>query len=285
MVMNSRPDETYTTIVDANQRVHSILATSYNETEPHFRPENRAKVTQRLADLAKQAPSTDRLLDLGCGTGFVLSLASPLFNRLDGIDATQAMLDRVDQSLANVTTQRGVVEKLPFETATFDMVTAYSFLDHLEDPLLVLKEAHRVLKPGGILYVDLIPNRSFWASIEAAATDQNRPHNAIVEREIEELLNHEEKLEKAFGVAPEDWRNAEPAKSEGKGFEAQALKDDVSALGYEVTIRPEWFLGQAVLHHGTSSDAAGLVDSHLRSILPTTMGLFKYLVLTATKIV
>ncbi len=270
-------------VVEANQRVHSALADCYNETEPHFRPENKQKVRGRLERARASAPSAARLLDLGCGTGFILDLAHDLFEAIDGIDATQAMLDRVDLSPGNIRLHRGVVESLPFDDGTFDVVTAYSFLDHLEDPYAVLSEARRVLKRGGQLYVDLIPNHAFWASVEAAATSPERPLGPTVEREIEELLLHEEKLEKAFGIAPEDWRNAEPAKSEGKGFVSAELARRVAELGFEAKVEAEWFLGQAVVHHGISASSALEMDLHLRSLLPVTLGLYKYLVLTATK--
>ncbi len=40
---------------EANRKVHAHLASVYN-TEPHFRPENQAKVKQRLTELRKNAP-------------------------------------------------------------------------------------------------------------------------------------------------------------------------------------------------------------------------------------
>ncbi len=270
-------------VIEANQRVHSQLATQYNETEPHFRPENKAKVRRRLESIATAAPGRDRLLDLGCGTGFLLDLAHDLFTRLDGVDATRAMLDRVDLSPGNIVLHEGVVEHLPFEDATFDVVTAYSFLDHLADHRPVLAEASRVLKPGGKLYVDLIPNRSFWRGIFDASESSRSELDPIVEREIHELVNHEAKLQEQFGIDPVDWRFAEPAKSEGKGFDAATLRQETDQCGFDSDIRFEWYLGQAVAMHGTSMEAAELIDAHLRRLLPVSAHLFKYLVLTATK--
>jgi ubiquinone/menaquinone biosynthesis C-methylase UbiE len=270
-------------IVAANQKVHSQLAGQYNETEPHFRPENKAKVRRRLEALASQVPSTDRMLDLGCGTGFLLSLAHDLFTKLDGVDATAAMLARVDLSPGNITVQQGVVEDLPFDDNTFDLVTAYSFLDHLEDHVAMIREAYRVLKPGGKLYVDLVPNRSFWVAIYAAASAPDRPFDAIVEREIDELVNHEQKLQDKFGIDPIDWQFTEPAKSDGQGFDAAQLIADTNSVGFTSEIRFEWYLGQAVAMHGTSMEAAQIIDDHVRKLLPVSESLYKYLVLTGTK--
>lgn len=271
-------------VVEANQRVHSQLASQYNESEPHFRPENQAKVRRRLESLAASAPSRERMLDLGCGTGFLLNLAHDLFGAIDGVDATQAMLDRVDLSPGNITLHQGVVESLPFANSTFDLVTAYSFLDHLADHVPVLHEAARVLRPGGLVYIDLVPNRAFWRGVYDASDAPHRPFDAIVEREINELVNHEEKLQTQFGIDPVDWQFAEPAKSGGKGFDAESLMADVAAAGFEVEIRHEWYLGQAAVMHGTSMEAAELVDEHLRRLLPISSQLYKYLVVTGRKL-
>jgi ubiquinone/menaquinone biosynthesis C-methylase UbiE len=59
-------------IISANQKVHTQIATKYNQSEPHFRPENQEKVKQRLLDAKKLAPSNKRMLDVGCGTGFLI---------------------------------------------------------------------------------------------------------------------------------------------------------------------------------------------------------------------
>jgi len=273
-------------VVEANVRVHTQLADQYDSTEPHFRPENQAKVRARLEGLVERAGS-DRMLDFGCGTGFVLDLAKDLFLELDGIDATRAMLDHVDLSSGNITLHEGVVESVPFEADTFNMVTAYSFLDHLESHTAALAEAFRVLKPGGLLYVDLIPNRNFWSGVYAAhAQHADVAYDPIVEREIGELVHHAENLQEKFGIDPEDWRSAEPAKSDGggKGFDPVGLAADLTKLGYAaVDIRHEWYLGQAKVMHGQSFEESQLIDDHLRKLLPVSSSLYKYLVVTAAK--
>lgn len=271
-----------TEVVEANRKVHTRLATVYDTTEPHFRPENRAKVRRRLEALAASAPSTARMLDLGCGTGFVISLAHDLFERIDGIDATDAMLERVDTSPGNIHVQRGLIEALPFDDATFDAVTTYSVLDHLEDPTALMREAARVLRPGGVLYIDLIPNRRFWQSVQAASEAPGRPFGAIVEREIGELVHHGERLEREYGIPPEVWALAEPQKSALPGFDSHELRLDLEAAGFAtVSIDHEWFLGQASLIHGPDPESAAVVHDHLTALLPASAGLFKYLVVVA----
>jgi ubiquinone/menaquinone biosynthesis C-methylase UbiE len=270
-------------VVAANQRVHSAIADKYNEVEPHFRLENRLKVRARLERLAAMAPGTRRLLDMGCGTGFVIGLLKDLFEEIHGIDATRSMLERVDLSSGNITLHEGVVEELPFPDAHFDVVTAYSFLDHLADHRLVLKEASRVLRPGGVLYIDLVPNRSFWSLIYKASESRADSYGPIVDREIDELVYHEEKLERLYGISPDDWRNAEPSKSHVKGFDPDELRQDLVEYGFESQIDHEWFLGEASVFHGDSEKSAQLISNHLQSVLPISRGLFKYLVIVGVK--
>lgn len=103
-------------IVRANIAVHTRMADSYNQ-EPHFRPENQAKVRGTLEQLAERCGG-GKLLDIGCGTGFIIHLAKPLFQEVHGVDVTQAMLDQVDCSGGNVQVHNSPAETLPFAVRT-----------------------------------------------------------------------------------------------------------------------------------------------------------------------
>lgn len=85
---------------------------------------------------------SDKVLDVGCGIGFVSALY-PNFD-ITGIDISDGML-------ANnpYVWKKAPAEEIPFEDNTFDFVICRSLLHHLEDPRLGLKEMFRVLKPGG----------------------------------------------------------------------------------------------------------------------------------------
>ena len=92
-------------ILEANRVVHSNLAISGEyEKSPHFLPENKQRVLQILTELRGSISNggETRLLDMGCGTGFILHLASPIFDKLHGIDITNEMMEKVDLSLGNI---------------------------------------------------------------------------------------------------------------------------------------------------------------------------------------
>jgi ubiquinone/menaquinone biosynthesis C-methylase UbiE len=271
-------------VIRANRVVHSAMSAVYESVEPHFRPENKAVVRQKLEALAGKTPSRSRMLDLGCGTGFLIDLAHDLFEKVDGVDATPEMLAQVRNDFKNVTTHLGLVEELPFSDGEFDLVTAYSFLDHLYDYRVMLSEAARVMKPGAQLYFDLVPNRHFWDMVSSVAVEPGRPFHQVVEREINELLNHEQKLEQQFGIKPEDWRLAEPVKANHKGFKPDEILEDLKAVGIKAEVKYEWYLGQALVMHSQSFEAADIVKDHLVRLLPASRALFKYLVVYGTKV-
>jgi SAM-dependent methyltransferase len=92
-------------------------------------------------------------LDLGCGHEFLPGWLPEPDRRLDlascrvvGIDMDQAALRRHPALVARV---RGNVERLPFADDAFDLVTANTVIEHVEQPLTLFEEVRRVLRPGG----------------------------------------------------------------------------------------------------------------------------------------
>ena len=274
------PDE----VIEANIQVHTRMAESYNRNEPHYRPENRAKVRGRLEEMRRRFGGA-RLLDLGCGTGFIIDLAKELFDAIDGVDITQAMLDRVDLSSGNVRLHRCVAEALPFADATFDLVSAYAFVHHLKDYSMALREALRVLKPGGGFYIDLEPNRLFWeAMVRLEQGAGASPYSDIVLREIDAVLHRDDGVQDEFGIDKEVFNRAEYTKAVLGGIDPWAFRDECLRLGFRsCDISFEWFLGQGAVMHQQSFEAAATVEAYLRRLLPLSADCFKYLQFVLTK--
>lgn len=263
-------------IVDANILVHSAMAATYDTSEPHFKPENQAVVRKHLEDLRRR--TGPKLLDVGCGTGFVINLAKDLFAEIHGVDVTQAMLDRVNKSGGNITLHRSVAEKTPFADATFDAATAYSFIHHLTDYAEVLREVHRVLKPGGAFYIDLDPNKLFWQAMAAAeksaALDQP---SDIVRREIASVMHTDDRVEQEFGIPAETFNLAENYKDLQGGIDGAELRAAALAIGYRsCDVGYYWYLGQGAVLHGQSAADAATVERYLLRALPASAPLFKY---------
>jgi SAM-dependent methyltransferase len=100
----------------------------------------------------------DRLLDVACGPGLVVCAFAPHVRDATGIDMTPAMLQRArtlaaDRGLANVAWRQGDVYSLPYEDASFTIVTTRFSFHHFLDPGAVLREMVRVCAPGGRIVV------------------------------------------------------------------------------------------------------------------------------------
>lgn len=276
-----RPDD----VVTANIVVHSAMAATYNEREPHFRPENQEAVRLVLEAVSRRT-GRGRLLDMGCGTGFVITLAKDLFDEIHGVDITQAMLDRVDLGNGNITLHKQQCENLPFADASFDAATAYSFLDHLADYSLVLREAFRVLRPGGVLYADLLPNKRFWDEVNLVGEQDGLAgiETPIVNREVQMLLSQHKMVERDYAIDGETFLTAEPWKTGTRGICSREFERIAREIGFsEVDISFQWYLGQGNVLHGQSKREARIVEDYLRSVLPVSQPLFKYLRVVLTR--
>ena len=101
------------------------------------------------------------VLDLGCGAGTDLLIAAQMTGpagRAIGVDMTIAMLSRAQASaramgLESVELHEALIESLPVEDASVDVVISNGVIDLLPDKDVVLDEIDRVLRPGGRLQI------------------------------------------------------------------------------------------------------------------------------------
>jgi ubiquinone/menaquinone biosynthesis C-methylase UbiE len=254
----------------------------YDLEVPHFRPENQKKVKRRLEALRGRV-SGGRLLDVGCGTGFIIHLAVGLFDEIHGVDITPAMMQRVRTDAGNITLHQAEAEAMPFTHATFDAVTAYSFVDHVADQGALLREVARVLKPGGIFYADLVPSRLFWQALQELKRDSQHRYSDIVAREVEMVTANDQKVERQFGIEAGLFRRAEPGKEEG-GIDPAAFRDEALRAGFtSCETSFDWFLGQGAVMHEQSFADASVVETYLRRTSPLSDHLFKYVYFHAVR--
>jgi len=114
-------------------------------------------IAGRAADLAVSVHTAPRrVLDVGCGPGYLLRLLAgryPQADELAGIDAAPAMIDAAGQAGDDRRLQFtvGVAERLPYPDDTFDLIVSTTSFDHWADQQAGLGECARVLAPGGHL--------------------------------------------------------------------------------------------------------------------------------------
>ncbi len=134
---------------------------AFNDRAPEYdsgwRGRQHHEIADRTADLALATiASPSHVLDVGCGTGYLLRTLSrryPDAQQLCGIDAAPQMIATAsslagdDRSSFTV----GVAEKLDYPDGTFDLVVSTTSFDHWTDQQAGLVECARVLRPGGHL--------------------------------------------------------------------------------------------------------------------------------------
>lgn len=142
---------------DVVQRQFGEQANAYLSSAVHAQGREFALLQEALAGRGDA-----RVLDLGCGAGHVSFHVAPQAGEVVAYDLSQSMLDVVAaaadaRGLANIRTECGAAEHLPFADQSFDFVFSRYSAHHWSDLGLALREVRRVLKPGGVAaFIDVM---------------------------------------------------------------------------------------------------------------------------------
>ncbi len=128
--------------------------TAFDDPVALLRAESKTKTPWILAQIRAHFTlhNTTSVLDVGCGAGFLSNALSAAGLKVTGVDLSEESLKVAAQydETKSVHYQKADAYHLPFADQSFDILTAMDFLEHVEDPALVIKEFSRVLKPGGL---------------------------------------------------------------------------------------------------------------------------------------
>jgi SAM-dependent methyltransferase len=108
------------------------------------------------ADVTRHFPAESRLLDIGCGSGWL----AEHFPSYTGIDGSPDAVEIARGQGRNVV-EGNVDEPLPFAEESFEAIVIKDLLEHVADPVAVVREARRVLRPGGLIFASS-PDAQRW---------------------------------------------------------------------------------------------------------------------------
>jgi ubiquinone/menaquinone biosynthesis C-methylase UbiE len=166
-----------------------------------------------LANILKYAPDRPAVCDLGCGDGRFLESIKASASRVVGVDPSPVSAAAIRSR--GIEFYEGTAENLPSElrVGCFDVVTMFHSLEHVRSVSQSFSNARRLLKPGGLLVVE-VPNMEcvgFETYLEVwFHTDAGRHLQFFTRKSLENFLNAE-------------WLT--PAKYEFTGFTHQFLPD------------------------------------------------------------
>lgn len=146
---------------EAAERYFQAVAPKWDEVRSLYIDER--EVERILLDLVPTG-SGGELLDIGTGTGRIVELLATHVDRAIGVDLSRSMLafarSKIENAnLPNASIRQSDMYQLPWQAASFDIVTIHQVLHFADEPADVVAEAARVLRPGGrLIVVDFAPH-------------------------------------------------------------------------------------------------------------------------------
>ena len=122
---------------------------------PHPRDDN---YREHLDMLARHRPA-GRLLDVGTHCGFFLRMARGRGWQLCGVEASESSA-QIAREAFGLDVRAGLLQDAQFGAASFELITLVDVLEHVADPLSLLREVRRILADDGVLFIK-VPNASY----------------------------------------------------------------------------------------------------------------------------
>lgn len=130
------------------------------DADAYFQGHDKDSKMKSAVELMEQAKKllgrTGRLLDVGVGRGEVLIAAKDRDWDVEGVEPSESFADYAKERIG-VKIWRHPVENATIPSNSFDVVILGAVLEHLYNPDLVMRKVAEILRPGGLLYVD-VPN-------------------------------------------------------------------------------------------------------------------------------
>ena len=135
----------------------------------------RARNRLILWALHKYSPGLKSFLEIGCGTGFVISAISKQFHeaRLLGSEYFEEGLVYAQQRVPGAEFTQMDARHIPYESE-LDAIGAFDVLEHIEEDEAVLQQICKALKPGGVVFITVPQHRWLWSAVDEYACHVRR---------------------------------------------------------------------------------------------------------------
>ena len=150
---------------------YKYLSKVYDQVNPFVWNEKMRADALSLLDIDRD----DRVLDVGCGTGFATEGLLQHADDVHGLDQSAHQMEKAFEKFGKrdrVKFYRGDAERLPFRDDTFDVVWSSGSIEYWPDPVEALRECRRVARPGSQVLV----------------VGPNSPDNALFERLADAIM-------------------------------------------------------------------------------------------------
>lgn len=132
-----------------NEKVFDSVAERTARTAIYER--EYARAIQHITEL-KRYKQSGRLLDVGCSYGISVKAAGDMGFDAWGVEPTKKAVAYAKKQL-HLKVYHGTLDNVKFPSKSFDVVSLYDVLEHVPNLRLLLREIHRMLKPGGIIAI------------------------------------------------------------------------------------------------------------------------------------
>lgn len=198
----------------------------------------RANSLRQRLDAIQRIKETDRVLEVGSGAhGLIFGFEANFAVGIDPLAVDYKRLFPLWQEDAGTVAALG--ERLPFGDASFEIVLSDNVIDHAEDPVGIIEEFARVLKPGGLLYFTVNVHHPFYQ----VASDLHGFWNSLgIRFELSPFADHtvhftEERVLEVFGRLPfeilEENSTVEKMKEENRSSSPKGLEERLKKIFYK----------------------------------------------------
>lgn len=146
----------------------------------------RARNKIILWSLHKHSPALTSFLEIGCGTGFVISAISKQFPkaRLLGSEYLEEGLIYARQRLPSTEFTQMDARQIPYQSE-LDAIGAFDVLEHIEEDEIVLEQIFKALKPNGTVFITVPQHRWLWSAVDEYACHVRRYSAADLHEKID----------------------------------------------------------------------------------------------------